>query len=117
MKAISRPKRPVASASAKPRKAQVVTCAAGLRASELMRAENTLPMPIPAPTRAIQARPAPIILADARSMEGSPLVGRRGKRRSVGSVQMDGVAQVEARQVGEDIGLERGDQELQQHQR
>src|SRR5262249_46093834 len=69
MNAISRPKRPVASASAKPRNAHVVTCAEGLRASELMSEPNTLPMPMPAPTSAMQARPAPIILADARSME------------------------------------------------
>src|SRR5207253_10433568 len=74
-KAMARPKRPVASASAKPRNANGCTCPcdAGLRATELISAENTLPMPIPAPTRAMQARPAPIILAEARSMCVFPL--------------------------------------------
>src|SRR3981081_4722438 len=108
MYAISRPKRPVASASAKPRNAQVVTCAAGWRASELISEPNTLPMPMPAPTSAMQARPAPIILADARSM---------GLVLSQGSVEMDGVTQVKARQDGEDVGLEHRDQELEQLER
>src|SRR5215472_6681829 len=110
MNAISRPKRPVASASAKPRKAQVVTCAEGLRASELMSEPNTLPMPMPAPTSAMQARPAPIILADARSMGSVLSVSWR-------SVKVDGVAQIEARQDGEDVGLQHRNQELEQHQR
>src|ERR1700761_5429942 len=95
--AMARPKRPVASASAKPRNANGVTCAAGFRASALISDENTLPMPMPAPTRAMQARPAPIILAAARSM-------------FVGSfswsclVEVERVAQVETGQDGEDIG-------------
>src|SRR3954469_901881 len=67
---MARPKRPVASANAKPRNAKGCTwlCDAGLRATEVIRAENTLPMPTPAPTSAMQARPAPIILAEARSI-------------------------------------------------
>src|ERR1051325_2340715 len=106
--AIARPKRPVASASAKPRNANGVTCAAGLRASELMSAENTLPMPIPAPTRAMQARPAPIIFAAARSIS-IPLVG------SVRSLmQMNGVAQIEAGQDGEDVSLQHRHQQFEE---
>src|SRR3979411_633900 len=67
---MARPNSPVASANAKPRNAKGCTCPcdAGLRATEVIRAENTLPMPIPAPTSAMQARPAPIILAEARSI-------------------------------------------------
>src|SRR6266852_1558995 len=109
MNAISRPKRPVASASAKPRKAQVVTCAAGLRASELMRAENTLPMPIPAPTSAIQARPAPIIFAEARSIGGLLSPKTSGRR----SMQMEGVAQIKTSQDREHIGLQHCDQQFE----
>src|SRR6267143_217940 len=46
-----------ASASAKPRNAKGCTCPceAGLRATEFIRAENTLPIPTPAPTSALQA--------------------------------------------------------------
>src|SRR5258707_14498249 len=70
MKAMMRPNRPVASASAKPSSAGVVIwfCEAGLRAIEVTSAAKMLPIPTPAPTRAMQARPAPIILAGARSM-------------------------------------------------
>src|SRR6266566_9334173 len=70
MKAMISPNRPVASASAKPSRAGVVIwfCEAGLRAIELTSAAKMLPIPTPAPTRAMQARPAPIILAEARSM-------------------------------------------------
>src|SRR6478609_3534247 len=98
--AIARPKRPVASASAKPRNANGVTCAAGLRASELMSAAKTLPMPIPAPTSAMQARPAPIILAEARSIIQSPEFALVEISARGGSVKVDGVAEVEAGQDG-----------------
>ena len=40
-----------------------------MRAVALPRIEKIEPMPMPAPTSAMQARPAPIILAEARSME------------------------------------------------
>src|SRR5712692_5471496 len=102
---MARPKRPVASASAKPRNAKGWTCAceAGLRATELISAENTLPMPTPAPTRAMQARPAPIILAEARSM----CVFLFPKPRRARSMQMQRVAQIEAGENGEDVGLQR----------
>src|SRR5438132_9564744 len=86
------PNSPVASASAKPRNAKGWTSPweAGLRATELISAENTLPMPIPAPTSAMQARPAPIIFAEARSMSGfssfpedeTPSLNANGGRRA-----------------------------------
>src|SRR5579872_5568763 len=115
---MSRPKRPVASASAKPRNANGVTWAAGLRASELMSAEKMLPMPTPAPTSAMQARPAPIILAEARSMvvsfafSGMLPKGGVGGRKTL--VQVNGVVQVDAGEDGVDIGLQHRDQELEQ---
>src|ERR1700736_4955944 len=101
-KAMARPKRPVASASAKPRNAKGCTCpcAAGLRATELINAENTLPMPIPAPTRAMHARPAPIILAEARSIWFSVSSGGGA------SVEVDSVAEIEAGEDGEHVGLQ-----------
>src|SRR6266571_8963371 len=110
-KAMARPKSPVASARAKPRNAKGCTCPceAGLRATEVMSAENTLPMPTPAPTRAMQARPAPIILAEARSM----CVFLFSKTRAIRSVQVESVAQIEAGEDGEHIGLERRHQQLQ----
>src|SRR5258708_30066704 len=108
------PKRPVASASANPRNAKGCTCAcaAGLRATELISAENTLPMPIPAPTSAMQARPAPIILAEARSM----CVFLCSRTRPICSMQMESVAQIETGEDGKHIGLERGHQQLQANQ-
>src|SRR6266404_6923658 len=108
MKAMMRPNRPVASASAKPSSAGVVIwfCEAGLRAIELTSAAKMLPIPTPAPTRAMQARPAPIILAEARSMVLS--------FAWLVSVQVDGVVQVDAGQDGEDISLQHGDQQLEQ---
>src|ERR1700741_207766 len=108
---MARPNRPVASASAKPRNAKGCTCAcaAGLRATALISDENTLPMPTPAPTRAMQARPAPIIFAEARSMCGFPFA----EEKRAGSVQMQRVVQVEAGQDGEDIGLQRRYQQLE----
>src|SRR5215472_538847 len=114
MNAISRPKRPVASASAKPRKAQVVTCAEGLRASELMSEPNTLPMPMPAPTRAMQARPAPIIFAAATSMVFSSAL--EGWSDCRGSVEMKRVGEVKAGQDGEDISLQHCHEQLQPNQ-
>src|SRR5215469_14410379 len=113
MNAISRPKRPVASASAKPRKAQVVTCAEGLRASELMSEPNTLPMPMPAPTSAMQARPAPIIFAAATSMVFSS--GCKVCRVAAAQplVKMKRVGKVKAGQDGEDIRLQHCHEQLQ----
>src|SRR5665213_1619575 len=111
-KAMARPNRPVASASAKPRKAKGVTCAAGLRASAVISAENTLPMPIPAPTSAMQAIPAPINFADAGSIMNSPEV----EGAVEGSVKVDGVVQIEAGQDGEDIGLQHRDQDFEEDQ-
>lgn len=60
-----RAKRPVASASAKPRIAYVNSCPriAGFRAVDEIRAENTEPIPIPAPVRPIAANPAPMYFA------------------------------------------------------
>src|SRR5260370_11680696 len=108
------PKSPVASANAKPRKAKGCTwpCEAGLRASELIRAENTLPMPMPAPTSAMQARPAPIILAEARSM----CVFLFPKPRRARSMQMQRVAQIEAGEDGKDVGLQRRHQQFKADQ-
>src|SRR5439155_12050580 len=108
------PKRPVASASANPRNANGCTCAcdAGLRATALISAEKTLPMPTPAPTSAMQARPAPIILAEARSM----CVFLFSKTRAIRSMQVERVAQIETREDGKNIGLERGHQQLQADQ-
>src|SRR6202040_2786052 len=101
---IARPNSPVASANAKPRNAKGCTCAcdAGLRATALIKAENTLPMPIPAPTSAMQARPAPIILAEARSIVR--FLFRSGEES--GLMQMEGVAQIQAGQDREHIGLQ-----------
>src|ERR1700722_11895083 len=102
MKATTRPKRPVASASAKPSSAGVViwACEAGLRAIDETSAEKMLPMPTPAPTSAIQARPAPIILAEARSMVVSFACLERcrsgGNSGGDGLVKVDGVVQVDA---------------------
>src|SRR6516165_10879714 len=103
-KAIARPKRPVASASAKPRNAKGCTCPceAGLRATALISAENTLPMPTPAPTRAMQASPAPIILAAERSI----LVFRWLRVRRGDSVQVDRLAKVETGQDRKHISLQ-----------
>src|ERR1700738_4257753 len=114
-KAMARPKRPVASASAKPRNAKGCTCpcAAGLRATELISAENTLPMPIPAPTRAMHARPAPIILAEARSIWFSVSSEVRGEGASV---EVDSVAKIEACEDGEHVGLQRRDEDFQCHE-
>src|SRR3954470_21154562 len=97
MNATMRPKSPVASARAKPRSAGIWICAwlAGLRAIDETSAPKILPMPMPAPTSAMQARPAPIILADARSM-GCPLSLR------VGSVKVDRVVEVNAGEDRED---------------
>src|SRR5438552_150610 len=108
------PNRPVASASAKPRKAKGWTspCEAGLRATELISAENTLPMPIPAPTSAIQARPAPIIFAEARSMVVIPFPKARRRRL----MQMKSVTQIETSQDREHIGLQHRDQQLEADQ-
>src|SRR3954469_7018241 len=104
MKAMIRPNRPVASASAKPSSAGVWIwfCVAGLRAIELTRAAKMLPMPIPAPTSAMQARPAPIILAEARSMRRFLLLGGwKWGCAPPASVQMDGVVEIDAGQDGE----------------
>src|SRR2546430_14898262 len=108
------PNSPVASASANPRNANGCTCpcAAGLRATALISAEKTLPMPTPAPTRAMQARPAPIIFAEARSM----CVFLFSETRAIRSMQMESVAQIKTREDGEDIGLERSHQQLQSDQ-
>src|SRR5438045_1378663 len=109
---MARAKSPVASASAKPRNAKGCTCAceAGLRATELISAEKTLPMPTPAPTSAMQARPAPIILAEARSIVRVPSL-------KSDSVQVEGVAQIEASQDRKDIGLQYGDEQFEADQR
>src|SRR5689334_23211202 len=108
------PKRPVASASAKPRNAKGWTWPweAGLRATELIRAANTLPMPTPAPTSAMQARPAPSIFAAARSIAIFLLAD--GKRRSV---KVERVAEIETSQDGEDVGLQQRHQQFQADQR
>src|SRR6266478_2979524 len=108
---MARPKRPVASASAKPRNAKGCTwpCEAGLRATEFIRAENTLPIPTPAPTSAMQARPAPIILAAARSIA----VFRWLKRGETISVQVNRLVQIKAGQDGEHIGLQYRDEKFQ----
>src|SRR5438045_4315921 len=110
---MARPKRPVASASAKPRNAKGCTwlCEAGLRATELIRAANTLPMPTPAPTSAMQARPAPIILAAARSIWVFRWL--RGEAKETTSVQVNRLVQIEAGQDRKDIGLQHRDQKLQ----
>src|SRR5712671_5982196 len=102
---MARPKRPVASASAKPRNAKGCTwpCEAGLRATEFIRAENTLPIPTPAPTSAMQARPAPIILAAARSIAVFRWLKGEAKRFSM---QVNRLVQIKAGQDGEDIGLQ-----------
>src|SRR5947209_20106097 len=117
------PNSPVASASANPRNANGCTCpcAAGLRATALISAEKTLPIPTPAPTRAMQARPAPIIFAEARSIcvflvyDRVSVKGEGGRRPA--SVQMQGVAQIEAGQDGEHIGLQHRDQNFKSIQR
>src|SRR6266571_2967980 len=69
-------------------------------------------MPTPAPTRAMQARPAPIIFAEARSM----CVFLFSETRAIRSMQMESVAQIEAGEDGEHIGLERSHQQLQADQ-
>src|SRR6185312_4878248 len=111
-KAMAKPNSPVASASAKPRKAKGVTCAAGLRASALISEANTLPMPTPAPTSAMQARPAPIILAEARSIVRFLFAERGG-----GLMQVKGVAQIKAGQDRKHIGLQHRHQQLEADQR
>src|ERR1700733_1800338 len=109
--AIASPNRPAASPSAKPRKAKGCTwaCAAGLRATALISDENTLPIPMPAPTSAMQARPAPIIFAEARSISKVPWAWK-GEAKSV---HVQRVAQIKAGQDREDIGLQRRDQDLE----
>src|SRR5258708_3520673 len=120
MKAMPRPNRPVASASAKPMKAGAVICCwvAGLRAIEVTSAAKMLPMPMPAPTSAIQARPAPIILAEARSMAAKPFLGWLESERCdpPGSMQMDGVVEIDAGEDGEDEGLQERHQQLERDQ-
>src|SRR5690242_21760819 len=61
-------------------------------------------MPIPAPTSAIQAKPAPIIFAEARSIAISPEV----------SVKVDGVVEIETSENGENVGLQHRDQQLEE---
>src|SRR5712671_6544144 len=111
---MARPNSPVASANAKPRNAKGCTwaCDAGLRATEVIRAENTLPMPTPAPTSAMQARPAPIILAEARS-----IVRFLFCREKSGLMQVEGVAQIQAGQDRKHIGLQHRHQQLEADQR
>src|SRR5689334_22409049 len=113
MKATIRPKRPVASASAKPSSAGIWIWPwlAGLRAIEATSEEKMLPMPMPAPTSAMQARPAPIILAEARSM-GRPFSVRGGDL-----VEVDRVVEVDAGEDREDVGLQHRDENLEEHER
>jgi hypothetical protein len=75
-----------ASVSAKPSIPSGKTSAreAGLRLIEATSEAKMLPMPAPTPASAITARPAPIILAEARSMERYPFrleVSGGGSRR------------------------------------
>src|ERR1700742_2766618 len=98
IRATTRPNRPVASHSAKPSSRLVVWVAAapGLRRAPDRYDPNTLPMPIPAPTRAIQAIPAPIIFAAATSIFVFLL-------RLVMIVERKGFVEIDAGQDREDI--------------
>src|SRR3954462_82489 len=103
--------RPSSSAAAKPmnRRPCWPSAAAGLRIALSRDEPNTLATPMAAAPTPIAARPAPITLADARSM----------KILLCESVEMlvkvDGVVDVERRQQGEDIGLNREDEQLERH--
>src|SRR5205085_12636775 len=70
-------------------------------------------MPIPAPTSAMQARPAPIIFAAATSMRKTPSGWRAIARLSMMFVQMQGFAEIDAGEDGEHIGLQERDQDFE----
>src|SRR5438309_4415620 len=98
--------RPRSSAAAKPmnRRPCWLSAAAGLR-SELWRNEpNTKPTPMAAAPTPMAARPAPMTLAVARSMIELLWI-------CLGLVKIDGVVDVQRCQDGEDIGLDRRDQQ------
>src|SRR5262245_61567941 len=77
-----------------------------------------MPMPTPAPMRAIEARPAPMSLAASMSMFRKLLLKDPAPpRSSMMVVQMQGVVQIDAGENGEDIGLEERDQEFQRRDR
>src|SRR3954452_3311576 len=99
--------RPSSSAAAKPMNSRPcwLSAAAGLRIALSRNEPKTLPTPIAAAPTPTAARPAPITWADARSMIFS-------FERSL-LVKVDGVVDVQRRQEGEDVGLDRADQHFQ----
>src|SRR3954469_24300870 len=128
-KAISSANRPTASTRAKPMMANGNTrcCTEGVRPTVAIRVAKMLPMPIPTPNSAITAKPAPIILAAARSIDTLPSRGAElrpvnypatcpGAGEPTPSVHVDRVVEVEAGEDGEDVGLQEGDHELEAEQ-
>src|SRR5260221_9858527 len=78
------------------------------------------PRPMPAQPMPMQAMPAPIACAAAIVEAGSIIVRLLLYRLKCGPALvtgMDGVVEIEAGEDGEDIGLQRRDQELQSSQR
>src|SRR5688572_12130253 len=101
--------RPRSSAAAKPmnRRPCWPSAAAGLRSAPWRNEPNTMPTPAAAAPTPIAARPAPITLAEARSMVITPWV------ETDELVKIDRVVDVQRRQKGEDIGLDRAHQKLE----
>src|SRR3977135_3148030 len=80
-----------------------------------------MPMPTPAPMSAIEARPAPIIFADARSMVRKLLIDDMRKTgpepSSMLLVQIQGVVEIDTSEDGKHIGLQEGDEEFERGDR
>src|SRR5882757_4395689 len=74
-----------------------------------------MPTPAPAPPMPMQAIPAPMYFAAIGSMRRTPF---RGLVRRAGSVaRMDSIVEIDAGEDGEDIGLQKRDQQLERGQR
>src|SRR5689334_2247719 len=102
--------RPRSSAAAKPmnRRPCWPSAAAGLRSALSRNEPNTLPTPRAAMPTPIAARPAPRSLAAFASMVNYSLCFLRQVL-----VKVDRVVEIKARQQREDVGLDRGDQQLE----
>src|SRR6266568_5054083 len=80
-----------------------------------------MPMPTPAPMSAIEARPAPIIFADARSIVRKLLIDDMRKTGPAPSsmmfVQIQGVVEIDTGEDGKHIVLQEGDEEFERGDR
>src|SRR5476649_1097282 len=117
MKAMTSANSATASVSAKPSSTLPNTrgAASGLRSAPETKLPKMLPMPTPTPARAMVARPAPMSLAAAPSMELSfqGVESSCGWKATPSVTHVDGVVEIEAGEDREDIGLQESDQQFE----